>query len=177
MKSNLNRILKDENFVSNNGFYDYLVYKYDNSHPLSGNLLSDSGDIDEDIVIKFDYGYHNYDLGRKYILQSFDTISDYYEMYINTKMKDLDIKKEKYIIRKLDDRNVFLFTTDPYGEGTGGYFREQIQGSDIVGMLKIGKVLILSFGKIEIDEDELLKDYDDILEELELKSAMHKYNL
>ena len=55
---------------------DYLLYKFDNKYPIGGVLLTDLRE--DELVIKYQYGYYKYDLGEKVILQSFDTLGDYF---------------------------------------------------------------------------------------------------
>lgn len=71
------KIYSDDFFTSNCGFIDALLYTYDSNFPLSGDILQDYGAGDE-YVIKYDYGYDMYDLGRKYILQNYESLEDFY---------------------------------------------------------------------------------------------------
>ena len=69
-------VFKDQSF-SDSAFKDVLLYTYDkNKGILSGLLLSDSDSVE--YLIKYQYGYHNYDMGKKYILQSHDSLADYF---------------------------------------------------------------------------------------------------
>lgn len=71
-------IYKDYDFIQVNGFYDSLLYYFDNENGiLSGNKLLGSDDIE--YVYKYKYGYFNYDMGKKFILQSFETLKKYYK--------------------------------------------------------------------------------------------------
>jgi len=70
------QILKDQKFTDSGYFMDYLLYKFDNKYPIGGVLLTDLRE--DELVIKYQYGYYKYDLGEKVILQSFDTLGDYF---------------------------------------------------------------------------------------------------
>jgi hypothetical protein len=71
-----NEILKDHRFNSDGYFMDLFLYHFDDIVPIGGNLLEDSA-FDEH-VIKYQYGYYKYDLGKKYILQTYNTIEEYF---------------------------------------------------------------------------------------------------
>ena len=60
-------IYSDNFFINQCGFLDALLYTYDQKFPLN-----------DEFVIKYQYGYQNYDLGKKYLLQNFDTLEDFY---------------------------------------------------------------------------------------------------
>jgi len=173
MTDNLDEILEDPLFISANGFMDYLIYTYDNSYPLSGNDCSDDG---EEIEIKFDYGYHNYDLGKKYLVQNFGTLSNYFEKYLTYKLEQLDINKDNYFIVKYDDDNVFLFSV-PFvqlAKNTDDNIKD-------MNSFKIKNISVYIFGKLDFIKNatELEKyiDYNDIIEKLELQASANKYNL
>lgn len=70
-------IYSDDFFTQTCGFLDTLLYTYDQKYPLGGFFLEKNTGNDE-VVIKYDYGYQNYDLGKKYLLQNFDTLEDFY---------------------------------------------------------------------------------------------------
>ena len=70
------QILKDQRFTSDGYFMDLFLYHFDDNVPIGGNLLEDS-EPDEH-VIKYKYGYYKYDLGKQYILQTYDTLEEYF---------------------------------------------------------------------------------------------------
>jgi len=70
------KILKDFNFTMHGFFMDYVLYHFDKDYPLGGNTLDD-GEPDEKLI-KYYYGYYKYDLGEKFILQSYPDMEDFY---------------------------------------------------------------------------------------------------
>ena len=91
-----NEILKDDRFTGDGYFIDLFLYHFDDSVPIGGNLLED-GTLDEH-VIKYQYGYYRYDLGKKFILQTYDTIEDYFfhtaQYYIVSILSGNEIRNE-----------------------------------------------------------------------------------
>ena len=90
-----NRIFSDHFYVAKCGFLDGLLYEYDNKYPIGGNyelidleLNSPEGEH----IIKYNYGYQKYELGRNYILQSYDTLEDFYFACANYYCEDIFIK-------------------------------------------------------------------------------------
>lgn len=69
-------ILKDHYFTGDGYFLDLLLYKFEDRYPIGG-LSLDENELDEH-VIKYKYGYYKYDLGKKYILQTYSTLEDYF---------------------------------------------------------------------------------------------------
>lgn len=69
-------IYDDINFTSKNGFYDYMLYTYDNSFPLNGGGV---GPEPEDKLMKYYYGFQTTKLGRLFINQNFETIENFYK--------------------------------------------------------------------------------------------------
>ncbi len=63
-------------YDSINGIVDYVLYTLDKKYPLGGDKLSDNED--EELFIKYSYGYHNNKYGEEYILQSYNTLGEYY---------------------------------------------------------------------------------------------------
>jgi hypothetical protein len=74
-------IFKDEYFLSHSAEVDMLLYKYDKSHPLSGDFLKDDVENSPESyenMIKYDYGYHVEELGKRYLYQSYDNLSEFF---------------------------------------------------------------------------------------------------
>lgn len=70
-------VFKDYDFTDRNGFVDCVLYKYDkNKGILSGIELIDSSE--GEYFIKYSYGYHFYDMGKRFILQSFKNMMEYF---------------------------------------------------------------------------------------------------
>lgn len=80
MKEYHTEIFNDDDYINCCGFMDALLYSYNNQHPLSGNLLIEREDESSECehITKYYYGYQDYDLGLKYILQSYATLNDFY---------------------------------------------------------------------------------------------------
>ena len=77
-----NEVFMDFDFSAHSAFMDTLLYTYDkNKAELGGLKLIDSSEIE--YVFKYKYGYYNFDMGKKYILQSFNTLDDYYKATAN----------------------------------------------------------------------------------------------
>jgi len=73
-----NEIYKDYNFESHSAFMDAILYYFDKDKGiLSGVKLEDSNEFE--FLIKYKYGYYNYDMGKKFILQSYDDMDAYYQ--------------------------------------------------------------------------------------------------
>lgn len=166
MKDNMDEIMEDHFFVSNNGFMDYLVYCYNKKHYLSGGPMRD------DITTKYKYGYHNYDLGRAYIKQNFESLAAYFEEYLNSELdKNSIIDKDLYYYQKYDNSNVFVFIAD----------KKAIELEILDDGFEIGDgVYFLNLGTLGIkNEDELAEyfDYKEIVEDLELRVKAKNYNL
>jgi len=80
MSKYIKTAINDDDFNCHGALMDMLLYKYDKLFPLSGSLLSDDlDDWDEDgAIIKYNYNYHTLELGKKYLYQSYDDLSEFY---------------------------------------------------------------------------------------------------
>jgi hypothetical protein len=77
------RVFNDDDFISKNGFMDFILYTYDDTKGiLSGDKLIDR-DVDT-YYYKYTYGFHNYYMGQKYILQSFNSLDEYFKKVSET---------------------------------------------------------------------------------------------
>lgn len=80
-----NQIYNDTDFTWNNAIIDMLLYKYDKSHLLSGTNANNStiGDWNEygslERTLKYDYGWHTTNLGKKYLFQGYNKLIDFYK--------------------------------------------------------------------------------------------------
>lgn len=82
IKAYENKIFKDFDFTAHSAFMDTLLYYYDKYKGILGGVkLIDSDEIE--YVFKYKYGYYNFDMGKKYILQSFNSIDNYYKVTAN----------------------------------------------------------------------------------------------
>jgi hypothetical protein len=172
MKDNWDIIIEDDFFISKNGFMDYLLYCYDKKYPLSGNKMYEG-----DVLTKYNYGYHNYDLGKKYILQNYTALKNYFNKFIETYILSNQVDKNSYFIYDYDNSNVFLFIAPSMSKIDSERLEEDFKMEPI----EIGDdIWFFNFGDLDINnEDELADyyDYKEIVKELELKSNVKKYNL
>jgi len=202
MKKYEKEIFADYDFIQTNGFFDSLLYWYDKKKGiLSGNLLIDSEEIE--YLIKYKYQYYNYDMGIKYILQSYDNLEDYYKDTAEKILIGLidycfpiESKKDiKYIVKSCsrikkysDSYSVFinleylLSSISRYGNTDMNYenFVSIIESniatkSQNSGWKLFDKMLEIFIGhnKSKISLKELLE----IEEEISLKQNTNKYNL
>ena len=88
-------IYKDFEMTAYCGLMDAILYKFDNNYWLSG--LPMNRDADGEAGIKYKYGYHSCDLGRKYLLQSYDTFEEFYEEAAPQFAEDL-ATNEKHVL-------------------------------------------------------------------------------
>lgn len=197
MQKYKNKIYQDEFFNSTSGFLDTLLYIYDNKFPLSGGELQDYGGGDE-YLIKYFYGYDKYDLGRKYLLQKYKNIDDFYydcaNMFLNPYnienyvLSDIFDNVEKYkdsfskIIKKdegyfiLIDLKIFFsyndFTVDELKENFNEHIRHWYRFDY---RFITNKILLIGFG-VSLN-DINIHDYDKDIEEIEIKNTINKYNV
>jgi len=85
MSNYISKAIQDNDLVYHSAIMDMLLYKYDKKHPLSGALLTDDiGSWDDNgAIIKYNYNYHKLDLGKKYLYQSYDNLSEFYKESAN----------------------------------------------------------------------------------------------
>lgn len=167
MKDNMDEIMDDNFFVSHNGFMDYLLYCYDKKYYLSG------GPMHDDIITKYRYGYHNYDLGKAYIKQNYESLSDYFEEYLDREFSDNKIDKDLYHFEKYDNSNIFVFVADQKAI-------DILDDSNNKGFEIGNGIYFFNLGTLGIEnEDELAEnfDYKEIVDELELKLNIKNYNV
>lgn len=175
------------------GFIDTVLYKYDKEKGwLSGYHLNNS--VNVEYSIKYEYGYYKYDMGKNFILQSYETLDDYFkdtakfyligifENYIgsvneNDIFKNQIIKKYKngYIVFA-NIRALFEYSYD-YDYG---YDYDKFVSSikdNIVDTYYSYDYDIMCI-KINIDKfnvDDI--DFDEIVEDFRIINASNKYNL
>lgn len=72
-------VFNDSDFTEQNLFLDTILYSYDkNKGILGGNTLLDS-EYTMEYYFKYKYGYYNYDMGLKYLSQSYTSMNEYYK--------------------------------------------------------------------------------------------------
>jgi hypothetical protein len=186
MLDNKDIILKDDDFINNNGFMDILLYQYfKDDVSLSGYKLEDQND--EEFYIKYTYGYHNYNLGRKFILQSFDSIDDYFketsEKFLNG-LSDLNYIKDKNIIKYFSEiKNIsncyVVFISIPLLYK----YAFNNNNDNIVSLLQLNNtlysikndILVCYIGNNKVHIPDSL--FNKITEDIYIKYQMLKYNL
>lgn len=184
------KVFKDNEFVYDSALMDTILYTYDkNKGILQVNKLIDSQP--EEYFIKYQYEYYNYDMGRRFILQSFDSMEDYYETtakhllygYIsNNYGVGEDVANDCSIIKKhgngytiyvhirllLNELELKSYTYDKFIDELESDMKPipiKIQN----GILEI----FIGYKFHKISDEEL----EDITSELESKFQAHKYNL
>lgn len=192
-------IYKDYDFTQVNGFYDSLLYYFDDKDGLlSGNKLLGSEDIE--YVYKYKYGYYNYDMGKKFILQSFKTLKDYYKttakkfllglMDINYSIDKKDIKKLSIILPNNDSfillihlrilYSLLRYNKMSYSEFKNE-FKEIIKGSRFESNGDIIQILIgdnYTGNVISQDKyNEIKNKFDIIHKEILFKQDVKNFNL
>lgn len=112
------KIFSDKFFIGTCGFLDALLYSYDKSNPIGGGyeLISLENESSEcEHIIKYNYNYHEYELGKNYILQSYKTLENFFfgcaEWYWKELFQsDNSVIYENEWIRKFDfEKNHKLF--------------------------------------------------------------------
>ena len=86
-RNNKKDILKD-NFYISDAFMDALLYQYDKSTELGG-INMDCYEYASELIIKYDYGFQNYDMGKKWLLQNFDSLEEFYSLAAKNYIKSL----------------------------------------------------------------------------------------
>jgi len=120
-------IYNDHNLIENNGFYDYMLYTYDNTFTLNGYGAPEPTDK----LLKYYYGFQNTKLGKLFIKQNFKTESNFYkvcaENYLDyhcesNAIEELEydvndslvISNKKYSMIILNIKNIWLKNKDEY---------------------------------------------------------------
>ena len=194
-------IYSDDFFVSQCGFIDALLYTYDQKYPLSGFPLQKNTGNDE-VVIKYEYGYQNYDLGKKYLLQNFNTLEDFYFdcannffTYHNDKSGFkyfTDIEKNLYKFSLVDKKNkgsLCVFDVhkfyELYKDSSMSRCYDEICAIDVIKTDIKGlkykyfedtNIMIVASGDIDLDDinDQEILDYS---EQIDLQENVKKYNI
>ena len=78
MKDYKSEIYDDYEFTGKNAFFDTLLYYYDKKNGILGGAKLNEMPPSE-YFIKYKYGYYTYDMGTRYLLQSYDNLDDYYK--------------------------------------------------------------------------------------------------
>lgn len=78
-----------DKYCNINGGVDYLLYLLNDKYILGGFTDNLKNDIPE-LSVKYHYGYHLNNYGRKYLLQCFKSIEDYYDCILQNLIFMLD---------------------------------------------------------------------------------------
>lgn len=82
-----------DKYSSINGGVDYLLYLLsDHKYILGGFDINLDSNIDE-LVVKYEYGYHLNSYGEKYLLQCFDSLGDYYDCILENLIYVMSVSK------------------------------------------------------------------------------------
>lgn len=200
MSKYINRALKDDDLVWHSGVMDMLLYKYDKSHPLSGELLSDSMNSwdEEGVLIKYYYGYHIVQLGKEYLYQTYDNLREYYKdcaemfpMYFFNRFVSYKIKRNNklseiihYYSDVIKHKDYFVSIVDLEGLCNNNYvycsYSELLRDIDYNPRINtynhiIDGCFIVYFGENieQIGEEEVHKSK----ERMKIKESAEKYNL
>jgi hypothetical protein len=189
MKKYENKIFGDNDFISSCSFMDSILYWYDkNKGILAGYTYHDSNEYE--YYIKYDYGYHNYDMGVRYILQSFNNLDEYFKNTAENYMKgyldnnqgilvDETFQKVKkygnnyisytnlYYVCESNKKRTYEKIIDNIEED---FTNKDIQYDIIDGIIQV------NIGKEEIDNfpDKYLQEAKN---EIDIKASMKKYNI
>lgn len=151
-------VFSDHLFTQQNALYDTLLYSYNkNKGILYGIKLSETDAVEH--LIKYRYSYHNYDMGKRYLLQSYGSMKKYFYEAANNLLEAL-------IVPEYDDGDVaYLFNSNITKEKVNknkdkcSIIKHDDNGSTIFISIKL--LLNLIFDKsVSISEFEKAVDLD-----------------
>lgn len=183
-------IYSDVSFTSANGFLDAVLYKYDKVNGLLGGYLL-KNTSNEEYYIKYMYGYYKHDMGKNFILQSYETMDDYFKdtakLFLVGYFENFhDIDEEKIlkyqIVKKYNEGFVVFANLKQLFEKSGRHnykdFLEEID-NDIKNSVEyyyvIDNVLVITINVDVFDINHT--DFDKIAEEFDIINQSDKYNL
>jgi len=179
-------IYNDDSFISKNGFYDYMLYTYDVSFPLSG---SEIGSEPDDKLLKYFYGFQTTKLGQIFINQNFESFNEFYKTCAEN---FADFFFESTIGYGDSDNNFIVkdFTciiniTPILNKKTIDDIKEEFENinNNISQSWKIIKsyggfnYFIINFGEKKINMVEEFNRHENDIEQFEIKNNARKYNL
>jgi hypothetical protein len=77
IKEHENEVFTDHNFIDNSAIYDAILYEYDKNKAVLAGYEIDQLELDE-FFIKYSYDYYKYDIGKKYLLQTYKNLDEYF---------------------------------------------------------------------------------------------------
>ena len=181
-------IYNDENFISQNGFYDYMLYTYDKSYMLNGGGV---GPESEDKMYKYLYGFQTTKLGNLFIKQNFDTMDNFYKEcakafpdyffynFIFNNQGNI-LYYPNYKDYTIIDNNVCIIGIS-FINNMKNFISELDNMDKTPPYLIDDGIFITIFCDDNLNiEDEIIKyktKHKDIIEKLKMKYTMSKYNL
>jgi hypothetical protein len=162
---------------------DAVLYKFDKDFPLSGGEMNK--EVDYEFTIKYSYGYQNCDLGRKYLLQAFNSLEDFYKETAKV-LVDVIIEDKKYKVTTDIDKKSTIIIVPTLNliskEEVRGVLLKQ-QKTLTIDELSIFIIADKQIQKELIDKinnstpEEHIVNFDKIKEELNFNINVKKYNL
>lgn len=183
-------VFRDGDFCSKDGFMDSILYLYDKENGiLSGQKLID-GD-DSDYFYKYMYGYYTYDMGKNYILQSFNNLDEYYEATANKLLyafisehfggTEENINMCSIIENYVDGHIIYahlesLLSMLNFQNVSNGYekFVKEVSNDIKIPHKIINGVLIIYIGKKYVEKEKTIVE---VTKRCELLLRAKKYNL
>lgn len=182
-------VFSDHSFTQSCAMMDYILYTYDkNKAELSGFKLKHS-DLNE-YYYKYSYGYYKYDMGKKYLMQSYDNLDDYFKdtahKIIPSMLYDHRIDESKlkdtFVVKKHKNGYIAYCNLELLKNIFKGDFNLFIE--DIESMEKMSKnsYLIINDNLLRIfincEKEKISKsEHDEIIDELDIKYKANMYNL
>ena len=174
-------IYEDSNFISKNGFYDYMLYTYDNSYMLNGNGI---GPEPEDKLLKYFYGFQTTKLGKIFLDQNYKTIGDFYKACAEnfpSYISDFILGDDNigdYIVKTYDDYSTCIINLyQIYNKNEWNKIENKItnlNSNDAESWaITDDGILIIVFGDISNN----INQYDEDIETIKLSQQIKKYNL
>lgn len=173
-------IFSDEYFISKNGFYDYMLYTYDNLFPLNGVGI---GTEPEDKLLKYFYGFQTTKLGRIFIMQNFNSFEDFYKacaenftQYFFEQVSDINYDyTNEFIVSSNDEYSTCIINISGLDQEI--IKKEFIRINENKSSWYIDDILfVVVFGKKVDMQDELNRLKQDI-KMLLMRKEIRKYNL
>ena len=166
---------------------DSLLYYYDKKEGiLSGIKMSDQNV--EEFYFKYKYGYHTYDMGRRFLLQSYNDLNEYYEDTANKLIYsyltaiwgcDKEEADKCYVIKKYGNGYTIyahLGIMQSFTNSSLDDFKNEIRKDFIDTKYKIIDdilQLFVGYNYHAVSQKEL----DEIVDKLELRYNVEKYNI
>jgi len=173
-------IYSDDDFIAKNGFYDYMLYTYDNSFMLNGSGV---GPEPDDKLMKYFYGFQTTKLGRLFILQNFNSFENFYRVcanefpayFFDTLSSIRYDYEDEFIVSSNNDYSTCIINISGLDkEKIIKEFEDTNEGKS--SYIIIDDVFIVVFGKIVNMKEELNRLKKDI-EIVRIKKQAKKYNL